>query len=149
ATAAPTSLPPLGDRTPEATREPTESTAAPTPGGGAMSDAVLPLRVEPESCGDPRYLAPETVPPMPAWSRPVLEPDAALEALIRDVLGGATGSASVVVVDLEGDRMAEVNGDRRWYAASLYKLFVLFEAEWQFQSGLLDPLAPVEISCWY
>ncbi len=114
-----------------------------------LSDAALPVRPEAESCGDPRYAAPASVPPMPAWTRPALERDSALEALIREVLGDAAGSASVVVVDVEGDRFADVNGNRRWYAASLYKLFVLFEAQWQFGSGLLDPLAPVEISCWY
>ena len=86
---------------------------------------------------------------MPAWTRPALERDGDLEELIRETLGDAASSASVVVVDTERDRIAEVNGNREWYAASLYKLFVMFETAWQEQAGVLDPDAPVAISCWY
>jgi beta-lactamase class A len=86
---------------------------------------------------------------MARWTRPPLERDAALETLIRDTLGDAASGASVVVVDVDRDRVAEVNGSRPWYSASLYKLFVLFEAAWQEQTGVLDPSAAVEISCWY
>lgn len=114
-----------------------------------MSSTQLPRRPEPESCGDARYLAPASVPAMQAWTRPALERDAGLEALIRESLGSAADNASVVVVDTERDRIAEVNGDRQWYSASLYKLFVLFEATWQEDAGVLDPSAGVEISCWY
>jgi len=86
---------------------------------------------------------------MPTWERPALARDAELETLIRETLGDAVDDASVVVVDTGRDRIAEVNGNRQWYAASLYKLFVLFESMWQEEAGVLDASAPVAISCWY
>ncbi|MDO8265507.1 MAG: serine hydrolase [Candidatus Saccharibacteria bacterium] len=51
---------------------------------------------------------------------------------------GSDDIASVVVMDNQGDILAEVNPDQEYFTASLYKLFVAYEGYKQFDSGEVD-----------
>ncbi len=64
--------------------------------------------------------------------------DARLQAAILDQLGADAGRFGVVVRRLSDGRGAAVNADRVFYAASTFKLAVLYEAERQRSLGLLD-----------
>lgn len=70
-------------------------------------------------------------------------------AVIETALGPAGEHVSVVVSDVTNHRSASVNASRIWYAASLYKLPLLFEATWQIERGLLDPANTVTLRCVY
>ena len=47
------------------------------------------------------------------------------------------GGISVVVIRLDDGKMAAVGGDVSWYAASLFKLAVLYEVERQIDAGII------------
>jgi beta-lactamase class A len=64
--------------------------------------------------------------------------DPALLSAIRDALGPDADRASVVARRLSDGAGAAWDGDRVFYAASLYKLEVLYEAYRQRQLGVLD-----------
>lgn len=64
--------------------------------------------------------------------------DSALEAVVRRALGPDVDSASVVAVRLADGDSARVNADHVYYAASLYKLEVLYAAYQQRRTGALD-----------
>ena len=68
-----------------------------------------------------------------------------LTAVITDALAGFDGAYSVSVHRLDGSLAASVRGDQAYYAASLFKLAVLFEAGRRLDSGdlALDAILPV------
>ena len=76
--------------------------------------------------------------PLVPWPFAARSPDAGLHASIQAALAGREGSYSVVVHNLTNGRYAELNPDRVYYAASLYKLEVLIEAYRQRDAGELD-----------
>ncbi|MGH2586010.1 MAG: serine hydrolase [Dehalococcoidia bacterium] len=78
-----------------------------------------------------------TVPPPPAAS-PTTSDDPALLAAIWEALDGDLEHTSVVVRRLHDGRGVSVNAEREYYAASLFKLALLYEAERQRSLGLLD-----------
>lgn len=109
----------------------------------------------------PATVVPATAPPMPAPTRePVLvslswlghdvqvpglpavfapaSPDPALQAAVEQTIAGAQGSVSVVVHNLADGRGAAVDGSHVYYAASTYKMAVLYEAFRQIDSGEQD-----------
>jgi beta-lactamase class A len=71
--------------------------------------------------------------------------DPALLMAIREALGEDLDHYSVVVRRLSDGRHAEVNADRVYYAASLFKLALLYEAERQRSAGRLDFDTALEI----
>lgn len=64
--------------------------------------------------------------------------DPALRRAIEEAIGGDAGHLSVVVRRLTDGRSASIDGDREFYAASTFKLAVLYEAERQASLGLLN-----------
>jgi beta-lactamase class A len=115
---------------------------------GRPPDAV---RIEPA--------LPDTVPaalvggaPMPAASLAVPQlavaatgDDPALLAAVRGTLGDDLDHYSVVARRLSDGRGVAVNADRVYYAASLFKLALLYEAERRRSAGTLDFDAALEL----
>ena len=64
--------------------------------------------------------------------------DPALQRAIEDAIGPDSGHLSVVVRRLTDGRTASVDGDRVFYAASTFKLAILYEAERRSSLGLLN-----------
>ncbi len=64
--------------------------------------------------------------------------DAELESRLRDALGADVASYSIVVKNLADGSGASVNPDRQFYAASLFKVAVMYEAFHQRSLGLLS-----------
>jgi hypothetical protein len=79
---------------------------------------------------------PVEVPPLPAFV-PALD-DAQLLDALHGALTEAEGRVSVVVRNLEDGRYAAVNSTEVYYAASLFKLGILFESFRQADAGVLD-----------
>jgi beta-lactamase class A len=86
---------------------------------------------------------------MPPRTPPPHAIDLALLETLDVALGESRSEVSVAVIDVTNGRYAGVNASRVWYAASLYKLPLLFEAVWQVERGLLDPAAMVTLGCDY
>lgn len=129
-------------------------TATPTSGapGTMVPSTATPsptVSATPPPCTDDRYSQPIESPPLPSWTPPTHVADPGLAETIEEALGTSRDSVSVVVIDVTNGRSASVNGSRVWYAASLYKLPVLFEATWQIESGLLEPHQTVTLRCVY
>jgi beta-lactamase class A len=80
--------------------------------------------------GVPRPTATPGLPPQ--------ESDAALEERIRARLGEDAAHYAVVVKDLRDGRGVEIDAGRVFYAASLFKLEVMYEIFQQRAAGLLD-----------
>ena len=79
---------------------------------------------------------PVEVPPLPAFA-PASD-DAQLLDALHGALAEAEGRVSVVVRNLEDGRYAAVSSTEVYYAASLFKLGILFEAFRQADAGVLD-----------
>lgn len=112
---------------------------------------VAPPTPEPARCPDPfpqdhplhgtetlRLDHAQEVPPPDRLDVPPLVPDADLEEQIRDRLGDDVGRYAVVFKDLRDGRGVAINTERLFYAASLFKLEVMFEAFHQREAGLID-----------
>jgi beta-lactamase class A len=83
--------------------------------------------------------SPNPVPPVSAYDVGAgSDDDPVLLAAIRETLGEDLDHYSVVVRRLSDGRGAAVNAERVHYAASLFKLALLYEAERQRSAGLLD-----------
>ncbi len=86
--------------------------------------------------------APELV-PRAVSSRPPIpgviaeKPAEALQDALEDAVDDVGGGASVVVKRLTDGAFAAVNGEESWYAASLFKLAVLYAIERDVASGAL------------
>lgn len=76
----------------------------------------------------------------PATEQPAVasHADPALQQAIEDAIGGDSGHLSVVVRRLTDGRSAAIDGDRVFYAASTFKLAILYEAERRSSLGLLN-----------
>ena len=64
---------------------------------------------------------------------------ASLTDALQAVIGRHPGTIGVVVTSLSSPQSFVVNADRRFRAASLYKLFVLYTAEAALEDGGLNP----------
>ncbi len=106
----------------------------PYPGGapplpeGQERDPNEPIRLSPE---------PDVVPPDP-YQPLAFSSDAALEDLLLDALGDDADSFAIVVKNLADGSGAAVNPDRPFYAASLFKIWVMYEVFHQRSLGLLS-----------
>jgi len=76
------------------------------------------------------------VPPLPAVAAP--REDAGLLSAVRAALVDAPGRSSVVVHNLADGRYAAVEPEEVYYAASTFKLGILYEAFRQRDAGILD-----------
>jgi len=101
---------------------------APPPAEGQERDPTEPIRLQPQ---------PDVVPPDPYQPLPFSR-DAALEDLLREALGEDIDSFAVVVKNLADGSGAAVNPDRPFYAASLFKVWVMYEVFHQRSLGLLS-----------
>jgi len=126
----------------------------PTPGAPAAVEPVTPSSAEMPTCYQPtpeepavegtpvepseRITSPSAM-PTPSHYEPLsLQEDAALEARLREALGDEVEAYSVVVKSLEDGRGALINPDKVFYAASLFKVAVMYEVFHQRSLGLLS-----------
>jgi beta-lactamase class A len=126
----------------------------PTPGTPGSVEPVTPSSAETPSCYQPtpqepavegtpvepseRITSPGPV-PTPSHYEPVpLQEDAALEARLREVLGDEVDLYGVVVKSLDDGRGATINPEKVFYAASLFKVAVMYEVFHQRSLGLLS-----------
>ena len=141
----------------QATPEPGQTVAVvrPTPGTPAASVGhATPSSTELPTCYQPTPQAPavEGTPVEPseriASPGPVATPshyeplplqeDATLEARLRETLGADVDAYGVVVKSLKDGRGALINPDKVFYAASLFKVTVMYEVFHQRALGLLS-----------
>ncbi len=88
--------------------------------------------------GQPIHLQPiGTPPPLAQYQSLPLVADSTLEALVRNVLGPDAAHFAVAVKRLDGGQGVALDGGRVFYAASLYKVWVMLEAFHQRQDELL------------
>jgi beta-lactamase class A len=93
-----------------------------------------------------RIAHPDDVPPLPSATpaatleptRPAPQDAPALEQLIRDRLGADASHYAVVVEDLSDGRRVAIDPDRVFYAASLFKLEVMYDMFDQRDAGVLN-----------
>jgi len=76
--------------------------------------------------------------PPPEYEPLSLVEDEDLAERLREMLGDAADTYAVVVKDLRTGRGVAINADRVFYAASVFKLFVMYEAFRQESLGLLQ-----------
>jgi beta-lactamase class A len=111
----------------------------------AVAGAVLGLRsashggadaVRIETLRDDATASPAAQGAVPAASGPFLTAtDPALDQLVRDVLGERLDHYSIVVKELTGGTGVMLDAGRQFYAASLFKLAVMYEAFRQAETG--------------
>jgi beta-lactamase class A len=140
-----------------ATPEPAQGVTIvrPTPGAPAATiEPATPSQGELPTCYQPtpepvdaeatpaepsqRIASPGPVPTPSRYEPLPLEEDTALEARLRDVLGDDADAYGIVVKSLEDGHGAVINPDKVFYAASLFKVAVLYEVFHQQSLGLLD-----------
>ncbi len=118
---------------------------------GLLAGELIDATTEPGRCPDPfpenhplrgtetiRLNHSEDVPPIERLDVPPLVTDAGLEEKIHDRLGEDEGRYAVVIKDLRDGRGVTINARRLFYAASLFKLEVMFEVFHQRDAGLID-----------
>jgi beta-lactamase class A len=114
-----------------------------TPSSAGTPSCYQPTPQEPAIEGTPvepseRIASPGAV-PTPSHYEPLpLQEDAALEARLRGVLGDDVEAYGVVVKSLDDGRGALINSDKVFYAASLFKVAVMYEVFHQRSLGLLS-----------
>ena len=96
-----------------------------------------------------RLTPPSRVRPARAFNLLPVVPDPALDAAVTAALGDLAGSYGVVVKDLATGRGTAVNPDRVFYAASVFKVMVMYEAFNQAQQGILDLAGEVQVTPYY
>ncbi|MCH7838183.1 MAG: serine hydrolase [Chloroflexi bacterium] len=139
--------------TPAATETPPPPTETPIPPPTTVLVTPLVWLGEDDRCADPYPQgAPyEPLPGQPILLRPVGKPpelapyqpltftaDPALEQVVRQSVGDDEAHIAVVVKNLADGRGAALAGERSFYSASLYKIWVLLETYRHREAGLLD-----------
>ncbi|HYM16294.1 MAG TPA: serine hydrolase [Dehalococcoidia bacterium] len=119
-----------------------------TPAAGRCRDPYVTPTASPEPPSTPADPAATPTPErifhpadVPAAATPDLPPvviDAELERRISGRLGDQASHYAVLVKDLSNDRGVSIDGDRVFYAASLFKLEVMYEIFHQRAAGLLN-----------
>jgi beta-lactamase class A len=117
-----------------------QPTATPEPealGASSTPQATAPDPTRSPSVVSLDWLAGEAqMPGLPSFAPP--QPDPGLAGAIQAALAGAPGRASVVVHNLRDGRYAAFNENETYYAASLFKLGIMYEAYRQRDAGVLD-----------
>ncbi len=126
-----------------------------------VADATLPPS---EMCPDPYVNGAPYVPedgepirlqstgssaPLERYEPLPFETDAALQALVLEQLSGQRRHFGVVIKNVADGRGVVLAPDREFYAASLYKLWVMLEAFHQREVGMLDFDEPYIASDYY
>ncbi|MPZ49947.1 MAG: hypothetical protein GEU75_11750 [Dehalococcoidia bacterium] len=144
-----------------ATAIPATSTPRPTPAAAASATAV-PATASPacqldgtlaETGATPgpmeRLIAPQVVDLPQPYEPAAFREDPALGGALQAALGDKADSYAFVVKDLSSGWGASHNADSIFYAASLYKLFVMYEILRQESLGLLQLTDEVTITSYY
>ena len=122
---------------------PAASVEPATPSSAGMPSCYQPTPQEPAVEGTPeppseRIARPGAM-PTPSHYEPLpLQEDATLEARLRQALGDEVEAYGVVVKSLDDGRGALINPDKVFYAASLFKVAVMYEVFHQQALGLLS-----------
>jgi beta-lactamase class A len=122
---------------------PAASVEPATPSSAGMPSCYQPTPQEPAVEGTPvepsqRIISPGPV-PAPSHYEPLsLQEDTTLEARLREALGDEVDSYGVVVKNLADGSGALINPDKVFYAASLFKVAVMYEVFHQRSLGLLS-----------
>jgi beta-lactamase class A len=140
----------------EATPEPGQGVEVvrPTPGTPAGVEPATPSSAETPTCYQPtpqepaaegtpvepseRITSPGPVATPSSYEPLPLQEDAALEARLREALGDEVDSYGVVIKSLDDGRGALINPDKVFYAASLFKVAVMYEVFHQRSLGLVS-----------
>ena len=89
--------------------------------------------------GTPIQILPHGAPePLRPFQFELPQPDAALARVVRESVGDLVDHFSVLVKNLDDGTGMVLDPDRDFYAASLYKTWVMLEAFAQHEDGLLD-----------
>lgn len=96
-----------------------------------------------------RLKPPDSVPPSEPYEPLTATNDPRLEDLLQQALGEEAKSFGIVVKNLADGRTVAINPDKTFYAASLFKLPILYEAFKQMGIGLLDPTLDLTINPYY
>ena len=114
---------------PPPTRAPTPGVVdcGPSPTAATPTDGTLPLRLSPR----------EGVAPGGSHTPLPMRRETELQATIEALLSGEQGAFAVVAMDLSTGRGAAVNADEVFYAASLFKLSVMYEVLNQAEQGIV------------
>jgi beta-lactamase class A len=118
---------------------------------GALEGELTDATAEPGRCPDPfpedhelrgsetvRLPQAEEVAPPQRLQYESIVREKGLEEAILDLLGDNEERHAVIIKDLSSGRGVAINAERLFYAASLFKLQVLFEAFHQREQGLID-----------
>lgn len=134
---ASTALPSIGSQ-----NNPSQSCVSPLP--GAIPTASSSLAASPEAIGTAvppvfgRLQSPRDV-PTPEPVQPLsMRPDEALERQLRDVVGAELDGYAVAALDLKTGRGVSINGGDSFYAASIFKVWVMVEVYHQAALGLFS-----------
>jgi len=129
------------------TLEPAGAVATPTPACLDPYPDGAPFTPEPD---EPLRIQPSVRPAALARYTPVpLETDGELKDRVLDMLDDDASRVSIVVKDLESGRGFAHRVNERYYAASLFKTWVMLEAYHQQQAGLLDFAETYVVSDYY
>lgn len=129
--------------TPTATKKPTSGpilVSTPAPQAIATGVSGPSGRIQPQGTPTPvatRIVGSRYVPPTPPYNPPPFRLDISLESQIRKSLGENVANYGVVVKRLSDGGGVTINADREFYAASLFKVLVMFEVFKQRESKLL------------
>jgi beta-lactamase class A len=132
---------------------------------GSLDGEVTDATAEPDLCPDPfleghelhgsetvrlASVPPDVLPPPPARiDVPPLATDTELGEAILELLGDEADRHAVVVKDLRDGRGVAINADRLFYAASLFKLEVMFETVRQAEAGAISLDEEYNVSDYY
>jgi beta-lactamase class A len=89
-----------------------------------------------------------TVPTVASQPAPSVA-DPALEALLQNLLGNSQGSYGIYVKNLKDGAGASINPDKAFHAASLAKLFIMWEAFRQESLGLISFDDTMDVTPYY
>ncbi len=130
-TRTPTNVAPASSTvaTPEVENLGTAPCSDPYPGGAPYAPTPgTPIRLHP--AGAPT--------PLPGYTPLPFVGDAALERVVRQALGNDSAHFGVYIKNLADGHGVAVNASQQFYGASLYKTWVMLEAEHQLDEGLLQ-----------
>ncbi len=132
---------------------------------GTLDREITDATAEPELCPDPFLEAhelhgtdtvrlpstpAEDLPPPPARiDVPPLVPDGELQRIVGEILGEDADRYAVMVKDLRDGRGVAMNAGRLFYAASLFKLEVMYEIVRQADAGAIDLGETYNVSDYY
>jgi beta-lactamase class A len=102
-------------------------TLTPTPGISPTPQPTATRTPAPTATSGPSPTPTVTPFPRGAFEPQALDRDAVFERDLLNILGDQAGSYAFVIKDLETGRGAELNVDRVFNAASIFKLFVMYE----------------------